>query len=151
MLLHVITGGGLLLVMMGQHIRSESLFYYFRLEDQVPEDHLLRLIDKYVDFRFVRDRLKEHYSDTGRPSIDPELLLRILFNRVPVRHHQRAAPGAGGGHALGVSLVHRIGLRSGSAASLYVFQEPSRPFPRKPTSFESCSKRLLHAACKSVW
>lgn len=68
-----------MLVMMGQHIRSESLFYYFRLEDQVPEDHLLRLIDKYVDLSFVRDRLKEHYSDTGRPSIDPELLLRILL------------------------------------------------------------------------
>jgi len=65
--------------MMGHHTRSESLFYYFRLEDHVPEDHLLRLIDKHVDFGFVRDRLKQHYSDTGRPSIDPELLLRILL------------------------------------------------------------------------
>ena len=57
----------------------ESLFYYFRLEDQVPENHLLRLIDKHVSFDFVRERLKESYSDTGRPSIDPELLLRILL------------------------------------------------------------------------
>ena len=65
--------------MMGQHARSESLFYYFRLEDQVPENHLLRLIDKHIDFGFVRERLKESYSDTGRPSIDPELLLRILL------------------------------------------------------------------------
>ena len=65
--------------MMGHHTRSESLFYYFRLEDHIPEDHLLRLIDKHVDFGFVRDRLKELYSDTGRPSIDPELLLRILL------------------------------------------------------------------------
>ena len=65
--------------MMGHHTRSESLFYYFRLEDHVPEDHLLRLIDKHVDLGFVRDRLKHHYSDTGRPSIDPELLLRILL------------------------------------------------------------------------
>lgn len=79
MLLHVITEGGLLLVMMGHHVRSESLFYYFRLDDHVAEDHLLRLIDQYVDFSFVRDRLKQHYSDTGRPSIDPELLLRILL------------------------------------------------------------------------
>ena len=38
-----ILGG--LLIMMGQHSRSEGLFYYFRLEDQVPETHLLRLID----------------------------------------------------------------------------------------------------------
>jgi len=55
------------------------LFYYFRLEDQVPENHLLRLIDKHVSLEFVRERLKESYSETGRPSIDPELLLRILL------------------------------------------------------------------------
>jgi len=65
--------------MMGHHARSESLFYYFRLEDQVPENHLLRLIDTHVDFSFVRERLKDSYSDTGRPSIDPELLLRIVL------------------------------------------------------------------------
>ena len=65
--------------MMGQHVRSEALFYYFRLEDQIPENHLLRLIDKPVSFVFVRERLKESYSETGRPSIDPELMLRILL------------------------------------------------------------------------
>ena len=65
--------------MMGQHARSESLFYYFRLEDQVPENHLLRLIDQHIDFGFVREQLKTSYSDTGRPSIDPELLLRIVL------------------------------------------------------------------------
>jgi transposase len=78
MLLFTAIFGGLLL-MMGNHSRSESLFYYFRLEDQVPENHLLRLIDKHVSFDFVRERLKESYSDMGRPSIDPELLLRILL------------------------------------------------------------------------
>src|ERR1700736_4000879 len=65
--------------MMGQQTRTESLFYYFRLEDQIPEDHLLRLIDQYVDFRFVREQLKSFYSSTGRPSIDPEILLRLLL------------------------------------------------------------------------
>jgi transposase len=72
-----ILGG--LLIMMGRHSRSESLFYYFRLEDQVPENHLLRLIDKHISFEFVRQQLKASYSETGRPSIDPELLLRILL------------------------------------------------------------------------
>src|SRR6266849_8700682 len=72
-----ILGG--VLIMMGQHSRSEALFYYFRLEDQVPETHLLRLIEKHISFAFVREKLKESYSDTGRPSIDPELLLRILL------------------------------------------------------------------------
>src|SRR5712691_8824316 len=70
---------GGLLIMMGQHDRSEALFYYFRLEDQVPEGHLLRLIEKHISFAFVRERLKQSYSEMGRPSIDPELLLRILL------------------------------------------------------------------------
>jgi transposase len=65
--------------MMGQQDRKEPLFYYFRLEDQIPETHLLRLIDRHVDFSFVRTRLKSFYSQTGRPSIDPEVLLRLLL------------------------------------------------------------------------
>ena len=73
----LIVGG--LLIMMGQHDRSEALFYYFRLEDHVPETHLLRLIEKHISFAFVREKLKDSYSETGRPSIDPELLLRILL------------------------------------------------------------------------
>ena len=65
--------------MMGRNSRSESLFYYFRIEDQVPENHLLRLIDRHVSFEFVRKKLRDSYSETGRPSIDPEVLLRILL------------------------------------------------------------------------
>jgi transposase len=65
--------------MMGHHARSEALFYYFRLEDQVPGNHLLRLIDQHVSFEFVREQLRDSYGETGRRSIDPELLLRILL------------------------------------------------------------------------
>jgi transposase len=78
MLCWILIIGGLL-IMMGQHDRSEALFYYCRLEGQVSENHLLRLIDKHISFAFVRETLKQSYSDTGRPSIDPELLLRILL------------------------------------------------------------------------
>jgi transposase len=74
----IFTPGGLL-IMMGQHARSEALFYYFTLEEYIPQNHLLRLIDKHIDFGFVRERLKDSYSDMGRPSVDPELLLRILL------------------------------------------------------------------------
>jgi transposase len=73
----VILGG--LRLMMGRHSRAESLFYYFRIEDQVPENHLLRLIDRHVSFEFVRETVRDSYSETGRPSIDPEVLLRILL------------------------------------------------------------------------
>ena len=59
-----ILGG--LLIMMGQHDRSEALFYYFRLEDHVPENHLLRLIDKHISFDFVRGaterQLQRHWA-----------------------------------------------------------------------------------------
>ena len=65
--------------MMGHQARSEALFYYFHLEDQIPENHLLRLIEKHISFEFVRQQLKDSYSETGRPSVDPELLLRILL------------------------------------------------------------------------
>jgi hypothetical protein len=93
---------GGLLIMMGHHPRSEALFYYFRLEDQIPENHLLRLIDKHISFEFVRQQLKDSYSETGRPSIDPELLLRILLigylygitsERKLATMHQRCLPG----------------------------------------------------------
>src|SRR5712671_6694907 len=100
MLCCIFTLGGLL-IMMGQHDRSEALFYYFRLEDQVPETHLLRLIEKHISFAFVREKLKASYSETGRPSIDPELLLRILLIgylrrklfRIRVRHVRVRAAG----------------------------------------------------------
>jgi hypothetical protein len=72
MLLWISIVGGLLM-MMGHYDRSEVLFYYFRLEDQVPETQLLRLIEKHISFEFVRERLKQSYSETSRPSIDPEL------------------------------------------------------------------------------
>ena len=45
--------------MMGQQVRSESLFYYFKLDDYLPENHLLRLIDQHISFAFVRERLKD--------------------------------------------------------------------------------------------
>ncbi len=65
--------------MMGEHAKSEGLFYYFKLEDHVPQTHLLRLIDRYVDFGFLRQRLRPLYSETGRPSVDPELMIRMLL------------------------------------------------------------------------
>ena len=65
--------------MMGQQPRTDSLFYYFRLEDQIPDDHLLKRLDRFIDFGFVRERLRDTYSATGRPSIDSEVLLRLLL------------------------------------------------------------------------
>ena len=56
-----------------------ALFYEFSLEDHVPQDHLLRSIDQFVDLSSIRTYLADFYSHTGRPSIDPELLIRMLL------------------------------------------------------------------------
>lgn len=65
--------------MMGQRGgNQERLFYSFSLEDHVPADHLLRGVDRFLDLSDLRKHLAEHYSNTGRPSIDPELMIRML-------------------------------------------------------------------------
>ncbi len=56
-----------------------ALFYEFSLEDHVPQDHLLRSIDRFVDLDGIRAYLVDFYSHTGRPSVDPELLIRMLL------------------------------------------------------------------------
>jgi transposase len=65
--------------MMGQQGgNQERLFYSFSLEDHVPTDHLLRGVDRFLDLTELRQHLAGHYSNTGRPSIDPELMIRML-------------------------------------------------------------------------
>ena len=66
--------------MMGQLPPGQNaLFYDFNLEQHVPSDHLLRRIDLFLDFNAIRQHLEPFYSHTGRPSIDPELMIRMLL------------------------------------------------------------------------
>ena len=66
--------------MMGQLPAAQNaLFYDFCLEKHIPEDHLLRQIDQFLDFDQIRQHLQPFYSTTGRPSIDPELMIRMLL------------------------------------------------------------------------
>jgi len=66
--------------MMGERtVMQEALFYGFSLERHVPNDHMLRRIDRFVDLSGVRSHLAPYYSDVGRPSIDPELMIRMLL------------------------------------------------------------------------
>lgn len=58
---------------------QETLFYEFSLERHVPEDHLLRSVERFVDLSDLRRHLAPFYSSTGRPSIDPELKIRMLI------------------------------------------------------------------------
>lgn len=66
--------------MMGpRQVAQGALFYEFSIEDHVPSDHLLRRIDCFVDLSEIRRFLAPYYSATGRPSIDPELMIRMLI------------------------------------------------------------------------
>lgn len=67
-------------LMMGHRLVNQSaLFYEFSLDAHVPVDHLLRGIDRFVDLGDVRRHLQPFYSHTGRPSVDPELMIRMLL------------------------------------------------------------------------
>src|SRR6202046_3507558 len=66
--------------MMGhRQVEQAALFYEFSLERHVPTDHLLRSIDRFVELGELRRELAAFYSTIGRPSIDPELLIRMLI------------------------------------------------------------------------
>ena len=66
--------------MMGERrVDQAALFYTFSLEDHVPANHLLRSIDRFVELEGLRAHLAPFYSAIGRPSIDPELLIRMLL------------------------------------------------------------------------
>lgn len=58
-----------------------SLFYQFRLDERVPKEHLLRRVDSFVSAALadMHERLKPYYSEIGRPSVDPELMIRMLI------------------------------------------------------------------------
>ena len=66
--------------MMGQRSgKQDRLFYSFNLDDHVPADHMLRSIDRYLDLTDLHQHLEAYYSHTGRPSVDPELMIRMLL------------------------------------------------------------------------
>src|SRR4249919_1613751 len=68
--------------MMGRQRRDQGrLFYEFRLEDRIPVNHLLRRMNVFVTVALadLHRELEPHYSDLGRPSVDPELMIRMLI------------------------------------------------------------------------
>jgi hypothetical protein len=71
--------------MMGERrVDQAALFYEFSLDRHLPSDHLLRSIDRFVDLEELRAGLAPFYSLIGRPSIDPELLIRMLLVGPPL-------------------------------------------------------------------
>jgi transposase len=70
---------------------QDQLFYSFNLEEAVPDDHLVRKIAAVLDLSWVHAELAPHYPNNGRPSIDPELMIRMLIiGYVFAIHSERA-------------------------------------------------------------
>jgi transposase len=117
--------------MMGKQSAPEELFYKFRLEDHVPPDHPLRLLDVVLTFDRVRTVLAGHYSHTGRPSIDPELMLRMLLigYAYGIRSERQLC------NEVHLNLAYRwfcpVGAGRRGAGSFDLFQEPLWPLPRE--------------------
>jgi len=68
--------------MMGRQTADQrQLFYFVNLEDRIPDRHLLRRINPTVTqiLTHLRDKLEPFYSEMGRPSVDPELMIRMLI------------------------------------------------------------------------
>jgi transposase len=132
--------------MMGERrVMQEALFYGFSLERHVPDDHLLRKIDRFVDLSEVRAHLGPYYSDVGRPSIDPELMIRMLIVGycLGIRSERRLC------EEVHLNLAYRWFCRRGSTVTFPII----RRFPRTVTAASaraifcaSFSRRWSHAA-----
>ena len=65
--------------MQGSKRTEEPVFHYFQMHKLVPDGHILKLVDKHVDFSFIRERVSHLYSEIGRPSVDPVLMVKMLI------------------------------------------------------------------------
>jgi transposase len=66
--------------MLTSNDQNQSSFEFVCIEDLVPQNHLLRKINKYIDFTFIREKVKPYYcTNNGRPSIDPVVLFKMIL------------------------------------------------------------------------
>ena len=128
--------------MMGERrVMQEALFYGFSLERHVPSDHLLRKIDRFVDLSEVRAHLEPYYSEVGRPSIDPELMIRMLIVGYcfGIRSERRLC------EEVHLNLAYRwfcrLGLDGDVPGPFDVLQEPPRPVPRERSAAQAVRDR----------
>ena len=66
--------------MLSDRNKTQNTYEFVCIEELVPEDHLLRKIDKYIDFSFIKEKVRPYYcEDNGRPSIDPVVLFKMIL------------------------------------------------------------------------
>lgn len=65
--------------MLNRHENRQMKMHFVTLEDLMPQEHFLRNLDRLVDFSFIYDKVVPLYSNTGQPSVDPVLLVKMLL------------------------------------------------------------------------
>lgn len=107
-------------MMGGRMVAQEALFYEFSLDCHVPADHWVRAIDRFVDLSEIRAHLRPFYSETGRPSIDPELMIRMLLIGYcfGIRSEHRLCRLAAGEHIVAMMTQSRAGSNAKAKGEL---------------------------------
>jgi Transposase domain (DUF772) len=132
--------------MMGERqVHQDALFYEFSLERHVPERHLLRLIDRFVELDGLRRELAPFYSAIGRPSIDPELMIRMLIVGYcfGIRSERRLC------EEVHLNLAYRWFAGWGSTAQ-YLITQPSRRTATAGFVRATCCNVCLRAYCSAA-
>jgi len=114
--------------MMGyRQVEQAALFYEFSLERHIAADHLLRSIDRFVELGELRRELAPFYSSIGRPSVDPELMIRMLIVGYcfGIRSERRLC------EEVHLNLAYRWFCRLGldGQVPFNLLEEPARPLP----------------------
>ena len=137
--------------MMGDRlVMQESLFYEFCVDEFVPSDHMLRAIDRFIDLSDLRRHLGPFYSSVGRPSIDPELMIRMLLvgYRLGIRSERRLC------EEVHLNLAYRwfcrLGLQ-GKIRTIPHFRRTATAASEKAMSSGMFLKLSSAGASKKVW
>jgi hypothetical protein len=102
---------------------------FFSLDQLVPEDHLVRKIENAIDFTFIYDLVQDKYSETGRPSIDPVVLIKNRADLVSLWHSLHVSNHPGNRDQRGLPLVYRLRLHPTHPSFLDLWEELYPPFP----------------------
>jgi len=130
-------------MMLGEQVGlQDRLFYEFDIEDRIPNDHLLRRIDAVLDLNWLRTELSPFYSHTGRPSVDPELKIRMLrVSAIAIRSARNAGC---------VGMLNLIWLIDGSAVSGLRMRFPIiRLSPS--TGMDASATAIFCVPCSRAW
>jgi transposase len=137
--------------MMGRLTAGQGQFFYaFHLDEVVPADHVVRRLDAVLDLGWIHKELAPFYSNTGRPSIDPELMIRMLL----VGYVFAIRSERGICAEVQVNLAYRWFCRLSIEDKIpdhSVFSRARHERFRRARYSDACSSAWWPAALRSVW